>query len=245
MEITEEVQKPVEGEETKQETEGAASQPPVETPAPAGDPAAEKTDAEKAEESKEEVAEPAREMTAEQYAKYNETLRRVSKTAHAALAERYNAFEDSDVKAAVKQAVMDGKEPDIAEITAGIVAKRTTPPAEEPTPPPEPQTEKKDEGKDPAAEVTALKVENALLKEGITPERVDAATKLFIAEGGDLGKVKEWVAKYPEWHRQEGEVVFSKAPPVGGKTAPTPADHHELNDFEKKVAEARKKRGLD
>ena len=145
MKITEEVQKPVEGEENKQETEGAASRPPVETPAPAGDPAAENTDAEKEEEGKEEeVAEPAREMTAEQYDEYNEALRRVSKTVHAALSEPYNAFVDADVKAIVKQAVMEGKKPDIAEITAGIVSKRTPQPADEPTPPPETQTEKKD-----------------------------------------------------------------------------------------------------
>ena len=55
----------------------------------------------------------------------------------------------------------------------------------------------------------SLKAELALLKAGILTERIDAAKKLFIAEGGDLSKVAEFAAKYPEWQTaQEGRVVL-------------------------------------
>ena len=128
MEITEEVQKPEEGEViTKQETEGAAHQPTEGTPAPAGDPAAENTDASKAKDDEATPPEPAREMSAEQYSLYNETLRRVSKTAHGSIEGRYNAFEDADVKALVKKQVMEGTTPNVTEIVAGVVARHTPP----------------------------------------------------------------------------------------------------------------------
>lgn len=183
--------------------------------------------------------EPAKEMTPAQFEQYNETLRRVSKTAKAGLPDRYNAFEDAEVRAAVKQQVMEGKTPDIKALAAEVIAKRTAPA-------PEPQTETKPQEQPKSDnEVLSLKAENALLKAGILPERVDAATKLFIAEGGDLDKIADFVAKYPEWQKTEGGVVFTKASPVAGKTAPTPAGQPVLNDFEKKVAAARKARGLD
>lgn len=184
--------------------------------------------------------EPAKEMTPAQFEQYNETLRRVSKTAKAGLPDRYNAFEDAEVRAAVKQQVMEGKTPDIKALAAEVIAKRTAPA-------PEPQTETKpQEQPKNDNEVLSLRAENALLKAGILPERVDAATKLFIAEGGDLDKIADFVAKYPEWRKTEGGgVVFTKASPVAGKTAPTPAGQPVLNDFEKKVAAARKARGLD
>lgn len=184
--------------------------------------------------------EPAKEMTPEQFEQYNETLRRVSKTAKAGLPDRYNAFEDAEVRATVKQQVMEGKTPDIKALAAEVIAKRTAPA-------PEPQTEiKPQEQPKNDSEVLSLKAENALLKAGILPERVDAATKLFIAEGGDLDKIADFVAKYPEWQKTEGGgVVFTKASPVAGKTAPTPAGQPVLNDFEKKVAAARKARGYD
>ena len=243
MEITEEVQKPEEGEViTKQETEGAAHQPTEGTPAPAGDPAAENTDASKAKDDEATPPEPAREMSAEQYALYNETLRRVSKTAHGSIEGRYNAFEDADVKALVKKQVMEGTTPNVTEIVAGVVARHTPAPAPEPAPQPENGTKT---AENPDAALTALRVENALLKAGVIPERVDAATRLFIADGGDLGKIAEFVAKYPEWHKQEGDVVFSQAPPASGRTAPTAAPRQYLNDFERRVAEVRKRAGLD
>ena len=183
--------------------------------------------------------EPAKEMTPEQFEQYNETLRRVSKTAKAGLPDRYNAFEDAEVRATVKQQVMEGKTPDIKALAAEVIAKRTAPA-------PEPQTETKpQEQQKNDSEVLSLKAENALLKAGILPERVDAATKLFIAEGGDLAKVDEFVAKYPEWKAQEGaRVVFSKAPPLADKTVATPSSQPVLNDFERAVAAARKKAGL-
>lgn len=217
------------GEEKQQAPEQAVTEPQQE-PAPAEHPAAEKTETEKEEET---TAEPAREMTAAQFDLYNETLRRVSKTAKAGIPGRYNAFEDTEVRAAVKQQVMAGETPDVKEIAAGVIARLTSSPT--------PTTEQEESD----TEVISLKAENALLKAGITPERIDAAKRLFLAEGGDLSKVTEFVAKYPEWQKREDGVVFSKAPPVGGKTAASHASPPVLNDFEKRVAEARKKAGLD
>ena len=218
--------------EVKQETPQAVETPATEAPAPAENPAAKETETAKAEENGAQT-EPAREMTAQQFEQYNETLRRVSKAAKAGLPTRYNAFEDAEVKALVKQQVMAGETPNIKSIADGVVTRL----APKPEPKPEENTAN--------AEVLSLKAELALLKAGITPERLDAAKALFIAEGTDLGKVNEFVAKYPEWHKQEGEVVFTKAPPIAGKTAPTPAGHQHLNDFEKKVAALRKARGYD
>lgn len=232
---TETMNEPVQNNEgeVKQETPQAAPQAPAtETPAPADNPAAEETATAKTED-KGAQTEPAREMTAQQFEQYNETLRRVSKTAKAGLPNRYNAFEDAEVKALVKQQVMAGETPNIKEIANGVITRLA------PKSAPQPETHETN------AEVLGLKAELALMKAGIAPERLDAAKALFLAEGGDLGKVDEFVAKYPEWHKKEGEVVFTKAPPLAGKTAPTPASQHQLNDFEKKVAAARKARGLD
>lgn len=221
--------------ENKEEVAAQPTAAPEATENPAAAPetkTAEQTDAPQ--------PEPAKEMTPEQFEQYNETLRRVSKTAKAGLPDRYNAFEDAEVRATVKQQVMEGKTPDIKALAAEVIAKRTAPA-------PEPQTETKpQEQPNGDNEVLSLKAENALLKAGILTERIEAATKLFIAEGGDLNKIADFVAKYPEWQKTEGGgVVFTKASPVAGKTAPTPAGQPVLNDFEKKVAAARKARGLD
>ena len=91
----------------------------------------------------------------------------------------------------------------------------------------------------------ALKAENALLKAGISTERIEAARKLFIAEGANFDKVDEFVAAYPEWGASSGRVVFGKAQPLADKTAPTPDNPPVLNDFERKVRDARKKAGLE
>lgn len=191
------------------------------------------------------AAEPTKEMTAEQFEKYNETLRCVSKQAKSGIPTRYNAFEDAEVKARVKQEIMDGKTPDISAMVADAIARHTPAPKTEP----EPVTETKAKTADNAtAELASLKAENALLKAGISFDRVEAATKLFMAEGGDLAKVSEFVSKYPEWTiagKQEGGVTFSRTAPVAGSTAPTPQNQPVLNDFEKKVAAARKARGFD
>lgn len=185
--------------------------------------------------------EPAREMTAEQFDKYNETLRRVSKTAKAGLEIRYNAFEDNEVKAAVKKAVMAGETPDIKAIAASVIERHTQPAV----PAADAKTETIESTDTSNNELLSLKVENALLKAGIKADRLEAATKLFIAEGADPANAAEWVKKYPEWGNQEGSVTFTQAPPVAGKTAPTPNPQPVLNDFEKKVQAARKARGLD
>jgi len=112
------VQQPNEGEvknpgEVKAETQPQVEAQPTEQPKTVENPATEnKTDGE-AQGKKEPKAEPknddpkgkeepAREMTAEQFELYNETLRRVSKTAKASLPERYNAFEDTEVKTLLK-----------------------------------------------------------------------------------------------------------------------------------------------
>ena len=236
------VQQPNEGEvknpgEVKAETQPQVEAQPTEQPKTVENPATEnKTDGEA--QGKEE---PAREMTAEQFELYNETLRRVSKTAKASLPERYNAFEDTEVKTLVKQKVMQGETPSVKELAASVVTRLTK--KEEPTA--QPSTETPKAQTNPADEVLNLKAENALLKAGITTERIDAAKKLFIAEGADFAKVNEFVAKYPEWKAQEGaQVVFTKAPPLADKTVAIPGGQPVLNDFEKAVAAARKKAGL-
>lgn len=230
------VQNTEEGEVKKQGVEQIENQSATDVPVTTENPAVETTETHKAKEGKEEKSEPAREMTAQQFEQYNETLRRVSKTARSGLNTRYNAFEDAEVKALVKQQVMAGGTPNINDLAASVVARLS--------PQPESQSEN-NKPQEPAAEVLSLKAENALLKAGISLDRIDAATKLFIVEGGDLTKVADFVAKYPEWHKQETGVEFSKAPPVVGKTAPNPTNLPVLNDFEKKVAAARKARGLD
>lgn len=239
------VQQPNEGE-VKNPGEVKVETQPTEQPKTVENPATEnKTDGEaqgkeepKAEPKNDDPKgkeEPAREMTAEQFELYNETLRRVSKTAKASLPERYNAFEDTEVKTLVKQKVMQGETPSVKELAASVVTRLTAQPSTET---PKAQT-------NPADEVLNLKAENALLKAGITTERIDAAKKLFIAEGADFAKVNEFVAKYPEWKAQEGaQVVFTKAPPLADKTVATPGGQPVLNDFEKAVAAARKKAGL-
>lgn len=198
-------------------------------------PAVENTDAEQGEEAN--VKEPAREMSAKQFELYNETLRRVSKTARAGLPDRYNAFEDADAKTLVKQQIMDGKVPNIKEIAASVVSRLA---------PERRQLRTDTQTKQDDNEVLNLKAELALLKAGISHERIEAAKKLFIAEGGNLDTVAEFVARYPEWQQaQERRVVLTKAPPLAGKTAPTPESRLVLNDYERAVAAARKKAGLE
>ncbi len=162
------------------------------------------------------------EMNAEQFERYNDILRKVSKTAKTSLQTRYNAFEDSEVKSAVKAKILAGETPDIKEISTAVVERHKPP-----------QTDK-------SAEVQELKAELALIKAGIKPERIDAAKKLFMADGGEVDK---FVEKYPEWKTQSG-VEFTKAPAVDGKTAPSDTKPPAMNDFERKVYEARKARGL-
>jgi hypothetical protein len=218
------------------------AEPPKPETKPTDNPAAEATDAKQPKEDKTTAtAEPAKEMTAEQFELYNETLRRVSKTAKTDLQTRYNAFEDAEVRTLVKMQILADEKPNIKDIAAGVVI-RLTPKAE-------PQTEAKPKATKKAKEadeVVVLKAELALVKAGIVPERLEAAKKLFIAEGGDPEKATEFVAKYPEWKAGATTgVTFTKAPPVAGKTAPNPTNQHVLNDFERKVAAARKKAGLD
>lgn len=236
-EMNGQVQQPVEGEikqgEAQVETNGQTP------PAPTDNPAVENTD--NAQQGKEETAkEPAKEMTAQQFDLYNETLRKVSKTAKASLPDRYNAFEDAEIKTLVKQQVMQGETPSVKELAASVVTRLTK--KEEPSN----QTPSSDNGAThgTADEMLKLKAENALLKAGISTERLDAATKLFIAEGASFDKLAEFVGKYPEWHaQQEGRVVFGKAQPLAAKTAPNPGGQPVLNDFEAKVQELRKARG--
>lgn len=208
------------------------------TPATTENPAVENTN--KALGNTEETAkEPAREMTAEQFDTYNETLRRISKTAKASLPNRYNAFEDAEVKSLVKQQVMQGDTPNIKELAANVVSRMTSEEkAKETTP-----SSEKQATADNATEFLELKAENALLKAGIATERLDAAKKLFIAEGATFDKIDEFVAKYPEWTSQERGVVLGKAQPLSERTAPNPGGQPILNDFEARVQELRKARG--
>lgn len=182
----------------------------------------------------------AREMNTEQFGKYNETLRLLSRSATAGLKTRYNAFEDAEVKALIKKQVMAGETPDIKSITASVVERHA------PTPAPTTEAAATETvSTDTSNELLSLKVENALLKAGIKADRLGAATKLFIAEGADPSKAAEWVKKYPEWGNTESGVTFTQAPPVAGKTAPTPNPQPTLTDFERRVQAARKARGLE
>jgi hypothetical protein len=243
------IQQPKEGEN---KVEGAtpvqvATNPPAESQKPetkpAADPTAKPTETEKPREEAPATVEPAKEMTAKQFEMYNETLRRVSKTAKTGLQTRYNAFEDTEVKASVRQQVLAGETPDIKGIAAAVVT-RLTPKAD---PAPESKPKENQRTKADNKEVVELRAELALVKAGIVPERLEAAKRLFIAEGGDPAKVDDFVKQYPEWQAQQqaaGGVVFTKAPPVNGRTAPPGVNPPVMNDFEKRVYEARKARGL-
>ncbi len=225
-------------DEQVQTPEGENKQGEVieQTPAPTDNPTVENTDTAQ-QGATDDANESTHEMTGEQFDTYNETLRRISKTAKASLPERYNAFEDAEVKTQVKQLVMKGEKPNIKEIAASVVTRLTH--KDEPTP--TPSSEKQATADNTLLE---LKAENALLKAGISTERLDAAKRLFIAEGASFDNVAEFVAKYPEWHaQQEGGVVFSKAQPLTGKTAATPSGQPVLNDFEARVQALRKARG--
>lgn len=187
--------------------------------------------------------EPLKEMSAEQYARYNETLRSVSKTAAAGLTTPYNAFDDGAVKAEVKRQILAGETPDVKALAKDVIDKRTQQDGGAVKPQTAAQPVKQSDNSD---ELLSLKAENALLKAGIKPDRIDAARKLFVAEGFALDKASEFVAKYPEWkQQQEGGYDIKKGAPLGGPTAPTPNGSVTLNDFEKKVMAARKARGLD
>lgn len=192
--------------------------------------------------------EPAKEMNGEQFELYNATLRLVSKTASVGLTEkRYNAFEDNEVKRLVKQQVMQGSVPNVQELAASVVERlstnsNVTEKKAELNSVEESETTKKTKKDD---EILFLKAENSLLKAGIRAERIEAAKKLFVAEGADFDKVADFVKKYPEWGAQESRVVFSKADPLADRTAPNHAGQPVLNDFERRVKEIRKKAGLE
>lgn len=206
----------------------------------ADNPIAENTNAKKTKEETPADAEPAKEMTAQEFELYNETLRRVSKTAKTDLSTRYNAFEDAEVKSLIKSQILAGVKPSIKGIAAGVVT-RLTPKLESRT---ETKT-KEPESTNQSGEVALLKAELALVKAGIVSQRLEAAKKLFIAEGGDPEKAAEFVSRYPEWKASiSGGITFSQAPPVTGKTSPNPISAPVYNDFEKKVAAMRKKAGL-
>lgn len=233
-----EVQKPNEGEQNN----GAAQavQEPQTPPAATENPTVDNTDT--AQQGKtDETPESPKEMTAQQFEQYNEALRGISKTAKRGLPDRYNAFEDAEIKATVKATVMKGETPNVKELAASVVSRLTH---KEETPEPPPSTDET-KTQDTASELIELKAENALLKAGISTERIEAAKKLFIAEGANFDKVAEFVAQYPEWGASSGRVVLGKAQPLADKTAPTPGNPPVLNDFERKVKEARKKAGLE
>jgi len=197
-------------------------------------PAVKTTESEKLKEQAKVPNEPLKGFNKEQFELYNETLKSVSKAAKAGLNTRYNAFEDAEVKAAVKAIILENKKPNSKDIAADVVKRLAS-------------KEKNPELKSKTAnneELIELKAELALVKGGITPERLEAAKKLFLSEGGDVGNVDAFVAKYPEWQAKNKGVTFSKAPPAAGKTAPAPNNAPILNDFERKVATARKARGL-
>ena len=177
-------------------------------------------------------------MTAEQFKLYNETLRSVAAVSGS------NAFENAEVKALVKKQVISGVTPDVKGIAASLTANRQ----EESTVTAEPQTEQptKTPNGGNVDEFTAIKAELELMKAGIAPERLYAAKTLFLAEDGDLSHISDFVAKYPEWRSGANSgVTFAQAAPVDGRTAPTPNCQPVMNDFERKVYEARRARGLD
>lgn len=184
------------------------------------------------------IGEEHRGMTAEQFKLYNETLRSIAAVSGS------NAFENAEIKTLVKQQVISGATPDPKVIAASLTANRQ----DQSTATAEPNTEQTTQTpKDGAVgELKAIKAELALMKAGIAPERLDAAKTLFLAEGGDLSQVSDFVAKYPEWKSGANNgVTFTQAAPVDGRTAPTPNGQPVMNDFERKVHELRKARGLE
>lgn len=238
--MDEQVQQTTNPEGEIKQGEATATPTPQATPEATDNPAVETTDT--AQQGKTiEPPEPPKEMTAQQFEQYNEALRGISKTARRGLPDRYNAFEDNQVKAAVKASVMKGETPDVKELAASVITRLTR---KDETPEPPPSTDET-AAQNTANELIELKAENALLKAGIQPERIEAAKKLFIAEGANFDKVNEFVAEYPEWGASSGRVVLGKAQPLADKTAPTPGSPPVLNDFERKVKEARKKAGLE
>jgi hypothetical protein len=177
-------------------------------------------------------------MSKEQKELYNSTLRTISAEAHAILKERYNAFEDSEIKEKIKFDILAGNKPKTSEIAKSVVSR---------------VTQQRQSVKGPSktetgtnTEILELRAELALMRAGIKPDRIDAAKKLFVAESGKIEDIGNFVDKYPEWKTQETDgVTLQKAPPVGSKTAPTPGTNPVLNDFERKVQAMRKKRGLE
>lgn len=234
------VQQTINPEGEIKQGEATATPEPQATPETTENPTVETTDT--ATQGKtDETPEPPKEMTAQQFEQYNEALRGISKTAKRGLPDRYNAFEDNQIKAAVKASVMKGETPDIKGLAASVVSRLTH---KDETPEPPPSTDET-ATQDAASEMIALKAENALLKAGISTERIEPAKKLFIAEGAHFDKVSEFVAAYPEWGASSGRVVLGKAQPLADKTAPTPGSPPVLNDFERRVKEARQKAGLE
>lgn len=222
----EDIQNP--GEPAVVKVDGVETPAPETNPAPATDPIVKQEEPAKADENAPAPAETVKEMSKEQFEKYNDALIKVSKkVAKADIGARYNAFEDSDVKALVKQQIAAGETLDVDNIASSIVTKLS---------PVKPEVNN---------EVAELKAELALMKAGIIPDRLEAAKKLFLAEGGDPSKAAEFAAKYPEWGTQPGDIVFEKAPPLGGKTTPNPDNKPVLTEFQKKVEAARKARGLN
>lgn len=245
MEITDQTKTNQEGEVIdKVEEGGSESQAPETNPATATENPAEANTEENGQADKGEpvpIPEPVKEMTIEQFESYNAALRAISKTTRAGLTTRYNAFEDSEVKAQVKAQVIAGQKPDIKAISESAI-KRHTVNAAQPAPV---STEDTSKPQGDSSEILSLKAENALLKAGVRTDRLEAATKLFLAEGGDVSKTAEFLQKYPEWHSEAGGVTYTQAPPIGGRTTPNPTAKPIMNDFERKVAAARKKAGLE
>lgn len=242
------IQKPANGEikadgaTPAQATVTPPAEPPKPETKPTGNPADETKQAKQPEDGDAKNPDPAAEMTAEQFEAYNAALRKVSKTVGAELNIRYNAFEDAAAKADAKRRILAGETPDVKAIAADAAARL----APESAPPTETEPKPKPDKAKETDEVAALKAELALIKAGIVPERLEAAKKLFLAEGGDPAKAADFAANYPEWKAgATAGVAFVKSPPVGGKTAPNPISQPTLNDFERKVAAARKRAGLD
>ena len=175
-------------------------------------------------------------MTKEQVRTYNDTLRQISKSVNAETKSGYNAFADKEVQQEVKRAVLAGETPKTEDLTKTAVAKFPSPKQAAPAP----------ESK-ASNEVAALRAENALIKAGVRLDRIESATKLFIAEGASVDKVADFVARFPEWSQAQAadtKPVVGKAPPVNTPTAPSNTKTPPLNEFQKKVLEIRRARGL-
>lgn len=152
-----------------------------------------------------ETPEPPKEMTAQQFEQYNEALRGISKTAKRGLPDRYNAFEDAEIKATVKATVMKGEKPNVKELAASVVTRLTH--KEETTPPPSTETSEATSGSTYIADIGAwglfLMQVCTIVHAAFSSERegyariAHAKNKVVLRRVAFLHEFEEWASAEP------------------------------------------------